>query len=1295
MSKKNKFSRRDFLKNSVFAGTSIVVGSKVLSSHNIVEAATSGTVPLAQSSTTGPNPIVIENAKPGTTDWQLFNPSGSGEIEGYASLTSVARGGQISLFVSTTESSYTLEIFRLGWYGGAGARRMTDPITRAGVKQPMPTPDPVTGLVECNWTNPYVLTIPNNPADPTDWLSGVYLAKLTSSATRNQAYIIFVVRDDARASDLLFQSSVTTYQAYNNWGGKSLYDFYSPGGPTFAVSFNRPYNDGLGTGQFLAGWSGWEYNKVRFLEREGYDVSYCTNLDTHENPNLLLNHKGFLSVGHDEYWSWQMRQNVEAARDRGISLGFFSANTCYWQVRFEPSKVNGAANRTMVSYKESYTQDPFFTDSDANNNYLVTGRWRDNTAKAPEDSLLGVMYDYSPVNGDIVIEDASHWACANTGLKNSDKLVGLLGYEADRLFPTAPSGIQRIGHSPVDGGFSDMTVYTAASGATVFATGTIQWAWGLDDYRSSQEHPVLVNPAAQQITRNVLQRFIGAQADPPPPPPPVGNLIVVENAKPGTNAFVLANPATNREIEGYASLTSVPRGGQISFFVNTADPSYTIEIFRMGWYGGAGSRQVMAPVQRPGVKQPMPTADPATGLVECNWTNPYTLTIPNNANDPTDWMSGVYLAKLTASTSGKQSYIPFVVRDDARASDLIFQSSVTTWQAYNNWGGQSLYSHNSVNGVAAYRISFNRPYAFGMQPTAASGVGAGEFLTNVQPDYETEAAGWEYNMVRFLEREGYDVVYSTDVDNHENPNLILSHKAFLSVGHDEYWTWQMRQNVEAARDRGIHLGFFTANACYWQIRLEPSVVNGAKSRTITCYKLDFTKDPFYSATDPTNNYLVSTQWRMSLLNRPEDALIGISYDHDPVDADMLIEDASHWVCAGTGLKNGDRIPRITGYEVDTMHPEVAPPGIQRIAHTFYTSRWGADGYADMTVYTAASGAIVFATGTMGWNWALDDYNVPTVRVSRLNAAVQQMTRNVLQRFVGSSSGSKTVTATQLTSSQNPSASNQSVTFTATVISNGGTPSGVVEFFDGATSLGKVNLNNGSASFTTSVLSAGTHTITATYSGDTKFNGSASPALTQTVNTVKAATSTSIATSANPSNTGQAVTFTAQVTGSGGTSSGTVEFFDGTTSLGTASLSNGRATLTTSALSADSHSMTAVYSGDANFEASTSPALTQTVNVAQATTSTSLTSSLNPSRWGQSVTFIARVTSSNGAIPSGTVTFKDGTTTLATKTLNINGRASFSTATLSVTTHSITAVYNGNATLEGSTSPVLLQKVTRS
>jgi PKD repeat protein len=467
------------------------------------------------------NVIQTENAKPGTSQWQLTNPATSREIEGYASLTSVPRGGQIRFYVNTADPSYTIEFFRMGWYGGLGGRRMTNAVTRTGVNQPMPVPDPVTGLIECNWTSPYTFTVPTS-SDRTVWASGVYLAKLTALASGKQSYIIFVVRDDSRSSSYLFQSSVTTFQAYNNWGGKSLYSFNSPSGPAQAVSFNRPYGYGDsdvgyndGSGEFHRAW---EYNMVRFLEREGYDTTYCTDIDTHSNPNLLLNHKAFLVVGHDEYWSWQMRANVEAARDRGVNLGIFSANVCYWQIRLVSSAINGASNRTIICYKS--LNDPYATDGITSNDNLVTVRWRDAPVNRPEDALLGVMYNGAdPFDGDFVVADDTSWVFANTGLRNGDLIPGMAGSEVDRVFNDAPPNTWVVAHAPMlfnpssgqfmPGYTADMVTYV--KGATVFSTGCIQWSWGLDDYNAPTYRRSRVDAGVQQITRNVLARFVAAK----------------------------------------------------------------------------------------------------------------------------------------------------------------------------------------------------------------------------------------------------------------------------------------------------------------------------------------------------------------------------------------------------------------------------------------------------------------------------------------------------------------------------------------------------------------------------------------------------------------------------------------------------------------------------------------------------------------------------------------------------------------------------------------------------------------
>lgn len=473
------------------------------------------------------------------------------------------------------------------------------------------------------------------------------------------------------------------------------------------------------------------------------------------------------------------------------------------------------------------------------------------------------------------------------------------------------------------------------------------------------------------------------------------NPVAVENARPGTRQWRLDRPATAREIEGYASSTSVQRGQTIALHVNTAEPSFTLEVFRIGWYRGLGARRVAGPIALPGTRQPMPAMDADSGLVDCAWCCALELTTAD-ASDGSCWASGAYLARITACISGSQSYIFFVVRDDDRAADLLVQFGVTTYQAYNPWGGKSLYHWGSSDAQRARMVSFNRPYAANPQnPAAAYGLGAGEFLTNLQPHpdtYKVSNAAWDCNTVRWLEREGHDVSYATNLDTHARPLTLRRHKAWLSIGHDEYWSRSMREHVEAARDAGVHLGFFSANSAYWHIRLEPSAASGTADRIMVCHK-KARRDPVADATQTTD------KWRSPALDQPEEQLIGVMYCGAPVDADVVISAPQHWVFAHTGLRAGDALRGLLGYEVDGVHGR-GPSNLQILA----TSPWTAltdttlCGTAHMSIYTAASGALVFAAGTIQWAWGLDNLNVPTLRSSRWSPAAQQITRNVLARF---------------------------------------------------------------------------------------------------------------------------------------------------------------------------------------------------------------------------------------------------------------------------------------------------------
>jgi hypothetical protein len=339
----------------------------------------------------------------------------------------------------------------------------------------------------------------------------------------------------------------------------------------------------------------------------------------------------------------------------------------------------------------------------------------------------------------------------------------------------------------------------------------------------------------------------------------------------------------------------------------------------------------------------------------------------------------------------------------------------------------------------------------------------------------------------------------------------------------------------------------------------------------------------------------------------------------------------------------------------------------------------------------ATGMVQFMDGgTVIATQPLSNGTVPTVTATNLTVGSHPFTAVYSgdSSYTGSTSPvasvtvSKASSALTLSSSPNPSNSVQPVTFTAVVSPS--TATGTVQFLDGSTSLGTVTITSGSAALSLSTLAAGSHSITAVYSGDTDYVTSTSAAVTQTVN--KANSTVALISSANPSVFGAPVTLTATITPASAT--GSVQFLDGATVLGTAAVSGGSAALTTSSLGTGSHSIVAVYSGDAQYAGSTSAALSQTVN--KAATTVVAGASPNPSTFGQSVTISASVTPAGA---TGTVQFVDGGSVIGTTTLS-GGTASITTSALGGGVHSITAVYGGDPSYLGSTSAALSQTVNR-
>jgi hypothetical protein len=453
------------------------------------------------------NPVALENLRPGTKGW-LGPITRDRSAEVYASATDALPGGTVALHVSTTPAAqYRVVVYRLGWYRGVGARQVACLPSCAGsaqgAAQPVPAADPASGEIDANWPATQQLAI------GAKWVSGYYMVRvlLTSGPEAGQSAVTYViVRQPNSKSRMLVEVPVNTWQAYNSWGGRSLYDLPGLQSRARLVSFDRPYAWFGPGGQ---GPLGWELPLVQFVERNGWDVSYQSDVITDAQPATLLRHKLDVVAGHDEYWSRRMRDAWENARNHGHNLAFMGANAAYWQVVLQDG------GRKIMAYKSLYDPNP--------NPALKTAMFRELTPARYECELIGIQAQGVALNwqpGDYTVVDTRDTWMTGAGFKKGAVVKGIVSVESDTI-PGNQTAASSCGdsltvffHRELGGdknGNADATRYVyPASGAIVFASGSHQFSWGLDDipYDPFMGHG-FADRRLQRFMRNGFDAMLG------------------------------------------------------------------------------------------------------------------------------------------------------------------------------------------------------------------------------------------------------------------------------------------------------------------------------------------------------------------------------------------------------------------------------------------------------------------------------------------------------------------------------------------------------------------------------------------------------------------------------------------------------------------------------------------------------------------------------------------------------------------------------------------------------------------
>lgn len=447
----------------------------------------------------GPGGVDVraENARPGYPGWRITWYGQPHEIEGYTDHASARPGTVVRLFVSTTAAWFRVRVLRFGWYGGALARLVWTSAPIPGTRQP-PAVVEAHGMVVAPWRPS--LTLPT-----AGWPPGSYLLRLDASSGA-QRYVPLVIRSRSVAGRVVLIQSTTTYQAYNWWGGYSLYR--GPHGRARVVSFDRPYRREAGTGEFFAD----EQPLLSYAERLGLPLAYISSVDLDLDPHVLDGARAVVSEAHDEYWSPAMRATLTCARDQGANLAFIGANEIYRRIRFGSSPLG--PDRIEVNYRNP-REDPLY----GINNALVTANWPAPPDAAPESSLTGQVYACASPRAPLVVTEPHGWIWAGTGARPGMRLPDLIGKEFDTvdLSQPTPRPIEILARSPQACGGravpADITYYVAASGAGVLNVGTQGWSCGLPTVAMITSRCLTTSPPAEEVrvieraTRNILETF--------------------------------------------------------------------------------------------------------------------------------------------------------------------------------------------------------------------------------------------------------------------------------------------------------------------------------------------------------------------------------------------------------------------------------------------------------------------------------------------------------------------------------------------------------------------------------------------------------------------------------------------------------------------------------------------------------------------------------------------------------------------------------------------------------------------